>query len=79
MTYAQIKQKWAYNYEAGYWAVTNGTETVNGKTFGGPLIGIAMTEKSAKDICDAHNASITDEREEAAKWRSEASKTKGKV
>jgi hypothetical protein len=56
---------WAYNYEEGYWSITDGSELINGKTFGGPLIGIAMTEKSAKDICDAHNASITAKREKA--------------
>jgi hypothetical protein len=56
-TFNHIKN-WAYNYESGYWSITNGVEIVNGKKFGGPLIGIAMSEKSAKNICDAHNASL---------------------
>ena len=46
------KQEWTYDYNCGYWSIMDGDKHV----------GIAMTERSAKDITDAHNAAVDADR-----------------
>lgn len=50
--------EWHCDYMQGYWAIYEGTEIINGKTFGKRHLGIAMTEKSAKALVTEHNASL---------------------